>query len=172
MIKCPHCSSPCLDKAIYCQTCGQPIDKMPENRSLSSQRGGVSLIKSDYDLADPTPVMTEPSDQYQPQQVVIMQNSGVVQPILPNPVSNVPDLGTNTKQWVGMILLCTCLGVISLIYSLVTWRSTTTPPIKKAFCKATFIISLLAHLLCLVLPIAVALLCGWWELMATVLDIF
>lgn len=50
-------------------------------------------------------------------------------------------------QWVGIIIACTFLGVVSLILNIIWGFSNTTPEPRRSYCRAMIVINILAQLL-------------------------
>ena len=74
------------------------------------------------------------------------------------PNSNtVPQNTMTTGQWIGTILLCTCLGIISLILNIVWGFSSSTPEPKRGFCRGMFFAELIlmgiSIILCIILVV-------------------
>ena len=55
----------------------------------------------------------------------------------------VPQQAMTTGQWIGTILLCTCLGIISFILNIVWGFSSSTPEPKRGFCRGMFFAELI-----------------------------
>ena len=58
-----------------------------------------------------------------------------------------------TGQWIGTIILCTWFGLISFILNIVWAFGSTTPEPKRSFCRALFIMEIIAMALSTILAI-------------------
>ncbi|MDE6728604.1 MAG: hypothetical protein K2J80_11805 [Oscillospiraceae bacterium] len=50
-------------------------------------------------------------------------------------------------QWVGIIIACTFLGIVSLILNIIWGFSNTTPEPRRSYCRAMIVINILSYLL-------------------------
>lgn len=108
-----------------CQNCGNSFD---DNVSICP-RCGMQYVDVQYSNQQ---YQQAPYQQPQYQQPYPQQNYGV-QPNAPEPPMSV-------GQWVGTILLTTCLGTISLILLFIWAFSNSTPASKKNYCRAMLIV--------------------------------
>ena len=131
---CDKCGSLVGGNVKFCPLCGNPMK--------SAVNLGKDDDRSDSEL--PKPVDT--------------QNSGYSAPqygrsIMP---SSPQSQTMTTVQWLGTILLCTVLGPISLILTIVWGFSSSTPEPKRSFCKAMFIVSIIMYIFAIVTGVAVS----------------
>lgn len=86
------------------------------------------------------------------------QNSGYGAPQYGQPI-NQQNGGSNVQMtmgdWVGTILLCSCLGIVSIILNIVWGFGGNTPEPKKSFCKAMLVVQIIMSVLAFILLIIV-----------------
>lgn len=133
---CDKCGSLVGGNVKFCPLCGEPMksavdlkkdgDRMPDNNGLP--------------------------------QSVDLQNSGYSAPQYGRNItpSTPQDQTMTTTQWLGTILLCTVLGPISLILTIVWGFSSSTPEPKRSFCKAMFIVSIIMYIFAIVTGVAIS----------------
>lgn len=132
---CDKCGSLVGGNVKFCPMCGAPM------------KSAVDLGKDD---ARP--------DSGLPQRVDT-QNSGYSAPQYGRNITpSSPQQGQamTTGQWFGTILLCTILGPISLILTIVWGFSSSTPEPKRSFCKAMFIVSIIMYIFAIISGAAVS----------------
>ena len=122
---CDKCGSLVGGNVKFCPLCGEPMksavdlkkdgDKLPDNDGLPKQ---IDQQSSGYSA---------------PQYGRLPATSGT------------QGQAMTTAQWVGTILLCTLLGPISLILTIVWGFSSSTPEPKRSFCKAMLIVNILMY---------------------------
>lgn len=100
-----------------CHNCNNVFD---DNYNICP-RCGMQYIASEE------PVSSQPQQPYG-------------QPVAPVYPAAPADRPMTVGQWVGTILLTTCLGTISFILLLVWGFSNTTPETKKNYCRAMLIV--------------------------------
>ena len=120
---CEKCGSLVSGDVKFCPSCGAPM------------QSAVDLGK-----AETSPQPIQPHYGY-----TNNTNSGYGAPQYgQTPNSNtVPQNTMTTGQWIGTILLCTCLGIISLILNIVWGFSSSTPEPKRGFCRGMFFAELI-----------------------------
>lgn len=69
------------------------------------------------------------------------------QNISPN---SMPSQTLTTGQWIGTILLCTCLGFISFILNIVWGFGSATPEPKRSFCRAMIVVNIISSVLAII----------------------
>lgn len=52
-----------------------------------------------------------------------------------------------TGRWFGTILLCTCLGIVSMILNIIWGFGSSTPEPKRSFCRAMLIFNIVGYAL-------------------------
>ena len=123
---CEKCGSLVSGDVKYCPTCGAALP------------GAVDLDKP---AGEPQNTQT-----VQPNFVYTNQpTGGYGAPQYGQPINqyNQPQQAMTVGQWVGTILLCTCLGMVSFVLTIVWAFSSSTPEPKKSFCKGYFYVQLI-----------------------------
>ena len=134
---CEKCGSLVSGDVKFCPSCGAPM------------QSAVDLGKPE---TSPQPI--QPNYGY-----TNMSNNGYGMPQYGPNINQggVPQQAMTTGQWVGTILLCTCLGIISLILNIVWGFSSSTPEPKRGFCRGMFFAELIlmgiSIILCIILVV-------------------
>ncbi len=130
---CEKCGSLVSGDVKFCPTCGAPL---PGAVDLDKPAGQPQSVQPNYNYTN-QPMGGYGAPQY---------NNQIIQPQQQN---------MTIGQWVGTILLCTCLGTVSFILTIVWAFSSNTPEPKKSFCKAYFYVQLImigvTILLCIII---------------------
>lgn len=127
---CGKCGTLVTGDGMFCPNCGARLDSVVD---LSKPNMTSNSVQSQYSDPIPTPLRTNStysgtSPNYNT--AANMQSGSTVS-------SQTMTLG----QWVGTILLCTCLGIVSIVLMFVWGFSDNTPPEKKNFCRAYLIVT-------------------------------
>lgn len=117
---CNKCGSLVSGDVKFCPSCGEPM------------QGAVDLGK-----ATAMPPVQQPVDQNSYGYSVPQYGQNIA-------ASSTESKPATTGQWVGTILLCTFFGLISFILCIVWGFGSTTPEPKRSFCRAMFIIYIIA----------------------------
>ena len=128
---CEKCGALVSGDVKFCPSCGEPM------------QGAVDLGKA---VEAPT-VQTN----YAEQQSYGYSTPQYGQNIAPS--SNMQGQRMTTGQWIGTIILCTWFGLISFILNIVWAFGSTTPEPKRSFCRALFIMEIVAMALSTILGI-------------------
>lgn len=126
---CGRCGSLVSGNVKFCPMCGEFLT------------GAVDLGKED--------VM--PPVQQQQQNYEVQQNYGYSAPQYGNNNNLIRNTRQNqtmtTGQWVGTIILCTMLGIISMILNIIWGFGSDTPEPKRSFCRAMLIMNIVGYVL-------------------------
>lgn len=69
---------------------------------------------------------------------------------------NVPPQMLTTEQWLGTIILCSCLGIISVILNVIWGYCSDVPEPKRSFSRAMLIVNIISTVLGIVLAFVLA----------------
>lgn len=134
---CEKCGSLVNGDVKFCPVCGAPM------------KSAVDLGKADQQPVQPNyGYGNQPNYGNQPV-YGSQQNYGYGAPQYGQNFTpgNVPSQTMTTGQWLGTILLCTCLGIISFILNIVWGFGSATPEPKRSFCRAMFIVNIISYVL-------------------------
>lgn len=136
---CEKCGSLVSGDVKFCPNCGEPL------------KGAVDLGKTE----DMPPVQSGYGNQtnYVEQQSYGYSAPQYGQNIAPS--SNPQSQTMTTGQWIGTIILCTWFGLISFILNIVWAFGSTTPEPKRSFCRALFIMEIIAMALSTIMAIII-----------------
>ena len=132
---CEKCGSLVSGDVKFCPLCGEPL-------------------KSAVDLGKVGDVMPPVQTNYNTQQSYGYSTPQYGQNNIV-PVQPMQSGAMTTGQWFGTILLCTCLGIVSLIINIVWGFSSTTPEPKRSFCRAMLIFDIVAYVFAFLVAIIV-----------------
>ena len=130
---CEKCGSLVSGEVKFCPNCGEPL------------KGAVDLGKEEQ---TPT-VQTNYTEQQSYGYSVPQYGQNIA------PSSNPQGKTMTVGQWVGTIILCTWFGLISFILNIVWAFGSNTPEPKRSFCRAVFIMEIIAMALSTILAIII-----------------
>ncbi len=129
---CHHCGTIVSGEGVFCPQCGGNLDEV----------GGVNLQKPEAQSvtvgADNAAASANTTNTY----VGTLPETTHTAPYVNPTNATVPINSYNemtTGQWVGTILLTSCLGIISIVL-LFVWAFSDTPQPKKNYCRGMLIV--------------------------------
>lgn len=122
---CDKCGSLVRGDVKFCPTCGAALSGVVDLDKPAGQPQNTQTVTPNYGYTN------------QP-------TNGYGSPQYGQPINyNQPQQTMTVGQWVGTILLCSCLGMVSFVLTIVWAFSSTTPEPKKSFCKGYFYVQLI-----------------------------